>query len=303
MDAVLRGVLFAALGYGIISCADAAVKYVLPQVGVAGVMLWRGVIGALAILAMAGGRSVWPKNTRLVFGRSALHAAVAAIWYLAWARGVGLADSYAVAALAPIFMTLMAIPLLGEKVGWRRALACAVGFSGALVMLQPGGALWRWEAPLLVLAVVGIALSRTWTRVLARTDSPAAISFWLMLAHVPLGLALLPFFPAPETLFPLHPGALLALVAFGCANAVAHMLFARAFALAPVGAIAPLEYSVLPWGVFLGWLLFAEIPGATTLYGAAIVMSAGFYAMHRERVRARERQPAAPVAVPVNPRV
>jgi len=300
MDAALRGVLLATMGYGIISCADAAVKYVLPQVGVAGVMIWRGVVGSLAILAIAQfspmGRSIWPKNTRLVFGRSALHAAVAVLWYYAWARGVGLADSYAVASLAPIFMTLMAVPLLGERIGWRRALACGVGFAGALVMLQPGGALWRWEAALLVVAVVGMALSRTWTRVLARTDNAATISFWLMLAHLPLGVALLPFFPAPVTLFPLEWGALLALVAFGCANAVAHMLFARAFALAPVGAIAPLEYSVLPWGVFLGWLIFSEIPGASTIYGAVIVMGAGFYAMHRERVRARERARLAPAS-------
>ena len=160
-------------------------------------------------------------------------------------------------------------------------------------MLQPGGALWRWEAPLLILAVVGMALSRTWTRLLARTDNAATISFWLMLAHLPLGLVMLPFFPAPVTLLPLEAGALLALLAFGCANAAAHMLFARAFALAPVGAIAPLEYSTLPFGVLLGWLIFSEIPGASTLYGAAIIIAAGFYSMHRERVRARERHGTA----------
>jgi len=180
--------------------------------------------------------------------------------------------------------------MLGERVGWRRGLACVVGFAGALVMLQPGGALWRWESPLLILAVVGMALSRSWTRLLARTDDAATISFWLMLAHLPLGLVMLPFFPPPVSLLPMDPAALLALLGFGCANAVAHMLFARAFALAPVGAIAPLEYSVLPFGVLLGWLIFAEIPGATTIYGAAIIIAAGFYSMHRERVRARERR-------------
>ena len=135
-----------------------------------------------------------------------------------------------------------------------------------------------------------MALSRSWTRLLARTDDAATISFWLMLAHLPLGLVMLPFFPPPVSLLPMDPAALLALLGFGCANAVAHMLFARAFALAPVGAIAPLEYSVLPFGVLLGWLIFAEIPGATTIYGAAIIIAAGFYSMHRERVRARERR-------------
>lgn len=282
-----RGILLAAFAYLLLTCADAAVKYVLPGVGVAGVMLWRGVVGCAVILAFFGWRQVMPRNTRLIMGRAAIHCISAAIWYWCWARGIGLADSYAVGALAPIFMTLIAIPLLGERIGWRRGLAVLAGLGGALVMLQPGGALWRWEAALLVVAVMVLALSRVLTRLLARTDTPAAIAFWLMAAHVPLGLALWPFFPPPEAALPADGWMLAALAGFAAANALAHLIFARAFALAPVGALAPLEYSFLPWGVVLGLVLFAEVPGATTLYGAAIVIAAGLHALHRERARAR----------------
>ena len=289
-----RGILLAAFAYMLLACADAAVKFVLPGVGVAGVMLWRGVVGCAVILAFFGWRQVVPRNTRLIMGRAAIHCVCAAIWYWCWARGIGLADSYAVGALAPIFMTLIAIPLLGERIGWRRALAVLAGFGGALVMLQPGGALWRWEAGLLVFATAVMALSRALTRLLARTDTPAAIAFWLMAAHVPLGLLLWPFFPPPVALLPDDAWLLIALAGFAAANAMAHMLFARAFALAPVGALAPLEYSFLPWGVVLGLLLFAEVPGVTTLYGAAIVIAAGLYTLHREQVRARERHASSP---------
>src|SRR3954469_25474254 len=91
---------------------------------------------------------------------------------------------------------------------------------------------------------------------------------------------------------PLLPGwaGLLALVCFACANAMAQILFGRGYALAPVSAIAPFEYTPLLWGIGLGFLIWGEVPAWTTLGGAAVVISAGLYNVHRERVRrAQER--------------
>ncbi|MCU0887223.1 MAG: DMT family transporter [Rubritepida sp.] len=288
-EAAVRGIALGAAGYAVISFADAAVKFALPEIGVAGAMLWRGVIGSLAIVVLARGKGLWPRNGRLVFGRSALHCSVSVLWYFVWMSGLGLADSYAVAAAAPLLMTLLAIPMLGERVGWRRALSCAVGFAGVLFMLQPGGDLWRWEAGVLLIGVCGMAVSRIWTRTLASTDTPAAIAFWLMAMHIPFGLALLPV-PAlwppggTPTLFPSF-GLVVLLLFFGVANALAHLLFARAFALTRVASLAPLEYTPLLWGLVLGFLIFAEVPAWTTLAGAAVVIAAGLYNLHRERVR------------------
>jgi drug/metabolite transporter (DMT)-like permease len=293
-EAAVRGLALAALGYFVISLADAAVKFALPEIGVAGAMLWRGCVGALAVAVLARGRGLWPRRGGLVLGRSALHCAVSVVWYFVWMMGFGLADSYAVAAASPLLMTLLAIPMLGERVGWRRWTSCLVGFGGVLFMLQPGGELWRWEAALLLVAVVGMAVSRIWTRTLASTDGATVIAFWLMAMHIPFGLALLPVEamrpPGGEvSLFP-SLGLCLLLVFFGVSNAVAHLLFARGFALTRIATVAPLEYTPLIYGIPLGFLLFAEIPAWTTLGGAVVVVAAGLYNLHRERVRRAEER-------------
>jgi drug/metabolite transporter (DMT)-like permease len=299
-EAAVRGLAIGVLGYGVISFADAAVKFALPEVGVAGAMLWRGVIGALAVAVVARFAGLWPRHLRLVLGRSFLHCSVSVLWYIVWLAGLGLADSYAVAAAAPLMMTLLAIPMLGERVGWRRWLSCLFGFCGVLFMLQPGGDLWRWETPVLLIAVAGMAVSRIWTRTLAATDTPAVIAFWMLAIHIPYGLILYPveaLWPATgaPSLFPSWWMALL-LVFFGVSNAVAHLLFARAFALAPIASLAPLEYTPLLWGLLLGFLIFAEVPSWTTLTGAAVVICAGLYNVHRERVRRAEERAKRAIA-------
>nr|WP_314071604.1 DMT family transporter [uncultured Roseococcus sp.] len=294
-EAAVRGLTIALTGFVIITLADVAVKFALPTIGVVGALLWRGCAGATAVALMSRGRNLWPRNLRLILLRSSLHCASSIIWYVVWVRGYRLADSYAVAAAAPLLMTLLAIPMLGEKVGWRRWTSCLVGFCGVLVMLQPGGDLWRWETGLLLVAVCAMAVSRIWTRVLASTDTPTTIAFWLMLIHIPFGLAVLPF-PVfwPEVgggpnLFPSFTLVLL-LCFFGASNAVAHMLFSRGYALASVATLAPLEYTPLLWGLALGFVIFGEVPAWTTLGGAAIVICAGIYNVHRERVRRAEER-------------
>jgi drug/metabolite transporter (DMT)-like permease len=289
----VRGIGLILFAYLVITGADVAVKWALPEVGVAVSMLVRGVIGALAVLALTGGRGIGPVNRRLLTARGLLHCGVSAVWYWAWAGGMALVDSYAIAAAAPLAMTLLAIPMLAERVGWRRWTSTLVGFAGVLVMLQPGGDLWRIETPVLLVAVIAMAVTRIWTRVLSATDGPAAVAFWLMVAHIPMGLVLLPFFPPPAAMP--GTGVILALVFFGIANAIAHLLFARAFALASVSTLAPYEYAPLLLGGVLGFLVFLEVPAWTTIGGSLIVIAAGLYNLHREQVRrAEERRGRGP---------
>ncbi|WP_431285822.1 DMT family transporter [Humitalea sp. 24SJ18S-53] len=289
-DDRIRGIGLIVAGFALVACADAAVKWSLPEVGVAAAMIWRGAIGAIAVAVVAGFRNIVPRNGRLITARSLLHTAVTLAFYGAWAAGLPLADSYAVVAVAPLLMTLMAVPMLGETFGWRRTLSTLVGFCGVLVMLRPGGDLWRWEAGMLAAGVAALALTRIWTRQLARTDAPETIAFWLMAAHVPVGFLLLPVFPAPS-LLPSWP-VVAALVFLGIGNGLAHTLFARAFSLAPVGILAPYEYTTLVWGGILGFLIWHEVPAWATLAGAAVVIAAGLYNLHREQVRARQKRAA-----------
>ena len=85
----------------------------------------------------------------------------------------------------------------------------------------------------------------------------------------------------------------LALVFLGLSSGLAHCIFARSYALAPVSALAPYEYTMLPWGVVAGFLMFGELPSWSTLAGAAVVAASGTYNVYRERVRRAEERASA----------
>lgn len=288
----LRGIGTVALGYAVVTAADAAVKWALPEVGVAVAMIWRGVFGMIGIALLVRGQGIRPVRLPLLALRSSLHCVVTVAFYLAWFNDFPLGGSYAVNAAAPLIMTVLAIPLLGERVGWRRWTSTCVGFLGVMVVLQPGGELWRWEAGLLLAGAALLALTRIWTRVLAQTDTPQAIAFALLATHVPIGFLLLPAFPPLGPLIPAWDTAL-CLAFLGLANGCAHFLFARAFAIAPVSVLAPYEYTTLLWGGLIAFAIWAEVPAWNTLAGAAIIMAAGLYNLHREHVRRRQSLAAA----------
>lgn len=288
------GIAVVFVAYLLMTVGDTAIKWALPAVGLAGVMIGRAVFGlpTVALLAClpaapgaAGGwRRLRPVRWRMVALRSAVHVFASLTWYIAWQMGMTLADSYAIGFCTPLLMTLLAVPLLGEHIHWRRAASTALGFAGVLVMLRPGGALWTPAALVMVAGTVPLALSRILIRLLATTETPECLSFWLMAAHLPAGLALWIFLPIPG----LPASALAALAVVGLGNGMGHWLQSRAFALAPVGALAPYEYTSLLWGSGLGWLVFAELPTGDALLGAVVVIAAGLYNFHREQLRKRE---------------
>ena len=282
----VRGILIVALAYVLMTMGDLAGKWVLLPAGLAALMIGRGAAGSatVATLALVEGdlRRLLPVRWRMVLLRSALHAGVSLSWYISWLV-ISLADSYALGFTAPLLMTLLAVPMLGERIRWRRALSTALGFGGVLIMVRPGSALW--DPRLLVLApgILAMAVSRIMTRQLSTTETAECLTFWLMLAHVPAGLLMLAMgFPAPAEL---TGTVLVALALLGIFNGLAHWLMARAYALAPVAALAPYEYTMLIWGGLGAYLLFHEAPSAATLAGAGVVAAAGLYNLHRERVR------------------
>jgi drug/metabolite transporter (DMT)-like permease len=307
----VRGILLVNICFFLLTVGDVATIIALPVAGVVGAMLGRGVIGGLSAVALAlrqvaeggrpaGLRRLLPVRRQLVLFRSLVHALATLTWYVAWQHGMGLADSYALAYAAPLLMILLAVPMLGERLGVRRVVATAVGFLGMLVMLRPGGDLYTPISALVLAGVVGMAFSRAMARVLATTETPECLAFWLMALHVPVGLAMLGLgFPAPG----LDRVAFAGLLVLGLSNGVAHWLHSRASALAPVGALAPYEYTAMIWAVPLGYALFSQVPSWSTLAGAAVVAAAGLYNFWREHRRRRaERAPvlggAAVVAAP-----
>lgn len=287
----VRGIMFAVLAYMIWTLGDATAKLVLPEVGIAAAMLWRGVFGAIMVLGMtmgwggSGWRRLMPRRWRLVLLRSVLSSFVSVTWYVSW-LSMSLADTYAVGFIAPLLMTVLAVPMLGERIRWRRALSTVVGFGGVLIMLRPGGDLWTPVVLLLLIGTLVMALTRIMTRQLTTTESPECQAFWLLIAHTATGLVLLPSFPGSG----LAIGALgwLGLVFLGISSGLAHCVFARGYGLAPVSALAPYEYSMMPFAIVFGFVLFSDVPSWLTLGGAAVVAASGTYNAYRERVRRAE---------------
>ncbi len=281
----VRGIALAVLAYLVLTLGDVVAKSTLVAAGVGGVMLGRGIFGAAAVLTVAaarpgiaGWRRVLPVRWGWVLARAALAAFVSVSWYNSW-RVMALADTYAVGYIAPLLMTVLAVPLLGERIRWRRALSTAVGFAGVLLMLRPGGLPWTPMLALLLAGTVGMAMTRIMTRLLSTTETPECQAFWQLAAHGVAGAALLTVLPGVGGV---GPAVWLALAVLGVSSGLAHCVFARAYALAPVSALAPYEYTMLLWGGIAGFVVFGEVPGWSTLAGAAVVAAAGLYNWHRE---------------------
>ena len=180
-DAV-RGIALAVLAYLIWTLGDAAAKWVLPSVGVAGAMMWRGVFGLATVAAVTarpgtiGWRRLVPHRWGLVLARSILSSFVSVCWYISW-LSMSLADTYAVGFTAPLIMTVLAVPMLGERIRWRRAISTLVGFGGVLIMLRPDGDLWTPVVLLLLAGTLVMALTRIMTRQLTLTETPECQAF------------------------------------------------------------------------------------------------------------------------------
>jgi drug/metabolite transporter (DMT)-like permease len=290
-DAV-RGIALAVLAYLIWTLGDAAAKWVLPSVGVAGAMMWRGVFGLATVAAVTarpgtiGWRRLVPHRWGLVLARSILSSFVSVCWYISW-LSMSLADTYAVGFTAPLIMTVLAVPMLGERIRWRRAISTLVGFGGVLIMLRPDGDLWTPVVLLLLAGTLVMALTRIMTRQLTMTETPECQAFWLLVCHTATGFLMLWSFPGEG---PITTAGWLLLAFLGLSSGLAHCVFARSYALAPVSALAPYEYTMLPWGVLAGFLIFGEVPSWNTLAGAVVVAASGTYNIYRERVRRQEEQ-------------
>ena len=291
----VRGIALVNLCFLLLTLGDVATVLALPVMGVVGAMIGRGLVGATLVAGVATGHGgglhlLVPVRWRMVMFRSVVHALSSLTWYLAWSWSVGLADSYAVGYAAPLMMILLAGPMLAERVTWRRGLATGIGFAGMLVMMRPGGDLWKPAAALLLFGVAGMSVSRNLTRVLATTESPECLAFWLLLAHLPVGLLMLVLgFPVPGV----NWTVVLCVLALGLSNGLAHWLHSRACALAPMAALAPFEYVGLIWAALLGYLVFGQVPAAATMGGAALVVAAGLSLFLAERRRSRAERAVA----------
>ncbi|HZZ34524.1 MAG TPA: DMT family transporter [Caulobacteraceae bacterium] len=184
---------------------------------------------------------------------------------------------------APLFMTALAVPILKEKVGPHRWAAVAVGFVGVMIMVRPDPGHMNLLGALFGLGgAIGSAAAMTTIREIGRTERGPTIVFYFTLAGALMGLASLPFGWVAPT-----PGVLTLLVLMGLIGGVGQLLLTEALRVAPVGVVAPFDYTQLLWASLLGFVIWGELPRPWTIAGALIVAASGVYILYRELRRRR----------------
>lgn len=282
-----RGIGFMLLGVALFTFNDALGKWLIAEVALGQLLFVRSAAAMLMLLPFIL-RSGW--RATFFVAQPGLHGlrllfivAEVACFYLA-VRHLPLADVMSAYQAAPLIVTLLAIPLLGERVGWRRGLAVGVGFIGVLLVLKPQGESFTQSAALLpgliaLAGTLGYALLVILTRQLRGAGNLTLIA-WHTVGVGLFGLLTLPWGWATIDLTTL---ALLGLI--GVVATLAHICINHSLKLAPAPLVVPYQYTSLLWAMLLGWIFFADIPSTSMLLGAAIIVASGLFVLHRQNIK------------------
>ena len=270
------------------SIADAIAKW-HGQEGFAAVQIvffryFFGLIPVAIALYVAGFHQVRTNRPAAHVFRGVLMSVALALFF--WGlKYVPLAEAIAVAFTAPLFITALSVPVLGERVGMARWLAVIVGFAGMLVIVRPGADTFQPEMLILVAGTAVFALGITYTRRLARTETVTTMFTWTTIVAIAV------FAPLAWWTWKLPQADHLAgFAVLGLIGGMAHYLVIVAYRNAAAAVIAPQEYMALVWGAIIGWIIWSEVPSGWTWLGAAIVAGAGgFIALRETRAAARKQ--------------
>jgi drug/metabolite transporter (DMT)-like permease len=284
-DRIGLGIAGIVIGMFAVSIMDALAKWLAAGYPISELVFFRSLFALPLVFFILwqqrGGVAALTPRWRLGHALRASLSLGALFAFFTGLRYLPLAEAISIAFAAPLFVTALSVPILGERVGPRRWAAVVVGFIGVLVMTRPGAEAFRPEALYILAAALCYALSMLVTRRLARSDTtPAIMLSGICLALVVSGL-MLPF--GWRT-----PGAVdfLLLALLGLVGGIGMYFMTQAYRYAPAAVIAPFDYTALLWGTLFGWLVWQELPGTNVWLGAAIVVASGLYIVHCEtRVR------------------
>jgi drug/metabolite transporter (DMT)-like permease len=192
-----------------------------------------------------------------------------------------LATTVAITFASPLFMCILAMAMLGEKVGARRWIAIIVGFLGVLVITRPGSGAFGIGALLALGAAFCDALGITLTRRMSGSESSHSMLFWSSLFLLVGFGATLPWnWHMPES------ADFIVFAVLAVTGCLAQFLLAQAFRYGEVSQLAPLEYSALVWAALFGYAFWRELPTPSVLVGVVIIVASSLYVAHHETRRA-----------------
>jgi drug/metabolite transporter (DMT)-like permease len=197
-----------------------------------------------------------------------------------------LAETMSIYFFAPMVITALAGPLLGEWAGWRRWMAVIAGFVGVLVITRPGVGAFEMGHVYAIGSTLCYCSYVIMTRHMAASETAESLIFYSALAPVVLMSPVVPYTAS----LPAEPWHWLILIALGFFGGFGHWLLIKAYRQATTTALAPYPYLQMVWMIGLGYLVFGQFPDGWTLGGAAIIVASGLYIVHREhRLRLASR--------------
>lgn len=303
-DTPLKGIAFLVTGVTIFSIQDVIIKSLSDSYPAHEIVFVRGIVALIPLLIIArlesGNWALRTKRPFLVLLRGLAGFVSYTTYYLALAV-LPLADTATLFYASPLFVTALAVPILGERVGIRRWLAVILGFAGVVIVMRPGSGMIEPAMVLGVFAAVSYALMVMITRRLGKTEAGGIMSVYSMFSFIAasalIGIALGDgaydtgrhdsaqfllrawVLPTWEDLALLTVCGLIAAMGFYCLT--------QAYRVAPPSSVAPFEYASLPWALLWGYVFWGDLPGPATILGILLVVVSGLYIIRREAIRGR----------------
>jgi len=309
MSSLLQAVAIVAAGKFLFAIQDVIIKEMSAGYPVHQILTIRGLVAIPLLLILIhftrGLGSLQHHHPGLHLFRGALMLVAFTCFYVALA-GISLTTATALFFTAPFFITLLSIPLLGEKVGSRRFVSITIGFIGVLVVLRPTSESFNVFSLLAVAAAFFYACCQLMVRVAKMTDPPAVMSLYASVAFVVLGsftgLLLSGINPVQDanisSQFLLRAWSmpatfdLLLLAMTGLTSALGFMCSSNAYQREPASNIAPFEYIMIIWVTLLSYLVWQEVPDLASLSGIVLIVGSGIYVLRREA----KKEVAKPIA-------
>jgi S-adenosylmethionine uptake transporter len=286
----LQGALLALLALGIFASHDVVVKTLGSTFSPFQIIFFASMISfptvTILLLRDRSEASLYPRNPGWVALRTVMTLITGVSAFYAFSS-LPLAQTYSILFASPLLITVMAIPILGERVRFRRWAAVIVGLVGVLVVLRPGQVpLSLGHLAALTAAVCG-ALASVIVRKIGQQERPVVLMLYPMTANFLATGAALPFVYRPMEITELGLMAVIAL--FGLA---ASYLMILAYRAGEAVIVAPMQYSQMLWAIGYGWFLFGEGVDGYTQLGSGIIIASGLYIVLREsRAGASENTP------------
>lgn len=292
-----RGAVFMMVSMAAFVCNDTIVKVVSADLPLFPTIFLRGLFAIALLLVLASRRGALRpmlsfKDRKAVSIRTVGEVG-ATVCFLTALFNMQIANATAILQAMPLAVTLAAALVLGEKVGWRRWSAIAVGFLGVLVIIQPGSDGFNSYSLLALGAVVMMVVRDLSTRQMSKEIPSLFVALATAIAITlvgGVGSLIQPWQGAQ-----LQSVGLLAVAAMFIV--VAYLTNVLAMRQGEIGFVSPFRYSVLIWAIALGWFVFGDVPSANMLIGSVIVVLTGAYTLYRERAvrqRAAAMRPFGP---------